>query len=287
MSKAHDRPPRKHRTLKELLATEPRCIYCENTREIAKMTVEHMPPRSMFRDKLRLKGMEYATCEACNNGTKGADVVAAFLSRIGQNGSEDGWEIEENKQFLSGVHQSAPGVLEEVFNSGKARHVYVKTQGGVHLPMIKTQTGPTVKGYMDVFSAKLAMAVFREHIGCALRMDGRIETIWFLNAGLPEQTADAMLSILPTGNTLRQGKLHATEQFAYRYNTDEKEIVAALVGFHSNLHIFVMASSNPIYEGLKSPNGTNKCKPGQLLDMLPKKRSFVLPGLPGESFLLK
>lgn len=252
------------------------------------MTLEHMPPKSMFREALRLKGMEYATCGACNNGTRGADVVAAFMARIGQNSSENGWELAENRRFLSGVRQRAPGVLEELFDDRRAEHIYVRTPGGIVLPKVRARgNGPLLTAYMNVFAAKLAMALYREHLGVALPMDGRIETIVFFNAGLAEQTMDTMLEIMPNRATLQAGKKNVGDQFAYRYSSDEREIVAGLVGFHNNLHIMVMATSNPIYEGIESPVFANKCRPGQLLEMLPKPKALVLPGLPGGPLILK
>lgn len=283
MGTPRDGSPRNHRTHRHIVQNEPRCIYCANTHETAKITLEHMPPISMFRDRQRLKGMEYATCQPCNNGTKGADVTAAFMARVGQETPEDSWEVRENRKYLSGIIQSAPGVVEELFDQRKAEHVYIRGPGGILVPKIRARAnGPMLKGYMDVFAAKLAMALYREHIGVALPLEGRIETIVFFNAGLAQQTAETMLAILPVGATLTMGQRHVTDQFAYRYNTDDKEIVAALVGFHSNLHILVMASSNPIYEGLDTPVFANKCRPGQLLTMIPRKKPVVmLPGLPG------
>jgi hypothetical protein len=39
-----------------------------------------------------------------------------------------------------------------------------------------------------------------------------------LNAGLAQQTGEAMLSMLPEVATLTPGKPHASEQFVYRCN---------------------------------------------------------------------
>jgi hypothetical protein len=53
------------------------CIYCAQRSQ----TVEHMPPVIMFTRKQRPKGLEFASCEACNGGTKHADLVAAYIGR--------------------------------------------------------------------------------------------------------------------------------------------------------------------------------------------------------------
>ncbi len=192
------------------------------------------------------------------------------------------WRAHEMLDLRRMLDMRAPGVLAEVLDKNKARPMLLERPSGLLVEKIQMRAdGPLTKAYLDVFSAKLAMALFREHTGQALPLDGRIETLWFLNGGLPEVTAHTLLTILPEHKTLVAGRHHVAEQFAYRFNTDESEIVAALVGFHSNFHVFALASSNAIYEGIKSPTGTHKCRPGELISMMPKPQRFILPGLPG------
>ena len=68
----------KSRSRQEILAGEPRCIYCD----AAPSQLEHMPPKAMFRGRVRPSGMEFAACQSCNNGTSAADLVASFVARI-------------------------------------------------------------------------------------------------------------------------------------------------------------------------------------------------------------
>ncbi len=43
---------------------------------------------------------------------------------------------------------------------------------------------PRLNAYLDVFSAKLGMALYRELVGVSLPLDGAVYSTWFLNAGL-------------------------------------------------------------------------------------------------------
>lgn len=245
-----------------------------------------MPPIGMFRARSRPKGMEFAACAACNSDTRGADLVASFVARFGQEDDLNSWTLQENLRSRRMMAMRAPGVLEEIFDDRTTQNVLVARPSGLLEQKVVTRvSGPLTRGYLNVFSAKFAMALYREHIGEPLPLDGRIETIWFLNAGLSEETAQAMLSILPMNNTLTQGKFSVPKQFSYRYNTDGKEIVAALAGFHNNFHIFVLSSSNPIYEGLEEIP-SHKSRPGQLTEMLPNRR-ILLPGLSSIPFSSK
>lgn len=226
----------------KLLAGAPRCIYCEQPAT----TIEHMPPVGMFRSRLRLSGMEYPSCEPCNVGTKAADVVACAMARIRATDIPDDWQTKELGRLIGSLDQLAPGLRDEMTRDGRAEQTWRWTPGGLLRPAVTVHAdGPILKRHLTVFTAKLGMALYREHVGEPLPPGGGVFTKWFLNAGLNQEQAEAMISILPIGGSLRQGRQHSIEQFGYRYNCDDKHIVAALAGFHSNLHAFVLATSTP------------------------------------------
>ena len=231
-----------------------------------------MPPKIIFSGKARPSGLEFGACDECNNGTSGADIVVAFLARLSQDDRPA--MLAEAAQLRGKMIQIAPGVFEEFRDPAKAQKVWQRTQGGI-LKSVATvnMDGPLTKAYLTIFSAKLGMALYREHVGIALPLDGGVQIQFFLNAGLARATAEAMLKVLPGHKTLQQGKFQVHDQFAYRYNCDERSIVAALIGFNSNLHIFVVATSEPEKYGfpIQRPH-FYFAKPGQLKSLLPMGR---------------
>lgn len=231
---------RKSRKLRNIVANESRCIYCDRRPS----TIEHMPPRNMFVGKARPSGLEFAACNSCNSGTTGADLVASFLARVSpENGHLD--LFREGMHWASTIDQKAPGFRAELLRTDKQRRVLTRTRAGILVPAISINAdGPITTGYLAAFGGKLGMALYREHIGEPLPQDGRVHVMHFLNAGLNEDQAQAMLAMLPLHDTLKQGKFTVPEQFAYRYNTDQKGILAALVHFHSNLRFFLIAHSS-------------------------------------------
>lgn len=262
----------KKMTHRLMLETEECCIYCAAHPD----TVEHMPPLVLFLNRQRPKGLEFAACRECNNGTKGADAVAALFSRISHTDRDPYWENGDGVTLRHTVDRDAPGVRDEVFDERKATTRWMKGVAGVLTPKtIIHADGPLVKAYLDVFAAKLGMALYREHTGRPLALDGGVQTIWYMNGGLSDKTALAHLSILPIDGSLKQGSLTARDQFAYRYNCDEKSIFAALIGLNSNFHIFLIASSTPEKFALplnmpKIASTTNFLRPGQLVNHLIK-----------------
>jgi hypothetical protein len=264
---------RKSRTREAILATELRCIYCSGPPQ----TLEHMPSRGMLRGRERPSGMEYAACASCNNGTRGSDAVAAVIARLHPDNSESSWQGNETRKLMSALDNYAPGVREEMSNPDKVRSQWLRRPGsGVLQRVVRVNAdGPKLKAYLTVYGAKLAMALYREHVGTALPLDGATWCQFALNAGMSQQHLNERVKILPVQETLRQGQKNVADQFAYRYNCDARSVVAAVAQFHRGLWLTVFASCDPkIIELFKKPLFLNLpasalIKPGELLQRLP------------------
>ncbi|MDX8536545.1 hypothetical protein RFM23_02805 [Mesorhizobium abyssinicae] len=274
---------KKSRSRAEILVPDAVCIYCGGPAN----RVEHMPPRSMFKGKDRLSAMEYPSCEACNNGTSGADSVAAFIARIEPDGAGGSWKAVENFSQVIALNEFAPGVLDELLDDRKAFDADLPTSGGILTKRRVTHaSGPLVRGYLNAFAAKFAMALYFEHTGQVLPADGAFLTTWYTNAGITQQMVHETLRIMPGRGTLTQGRNNSGNQFAYRYNTDLKTIVAALASFHTGLYISVIATSEPDAFCLATQKGetVNYGRLGELLSIMPRSarsRLVTLPNLAG------
>jgi catechol 2,3-dioxygenase-like lactoylglutathione lyase family enzyme len=190
--------------------------------------------------------MEFACCEECNVGTKAADLIAACMARVTQFETPGDWRTPEFARYIQSAEQLVPGIKAEFLREGKFAHSWRTGPSGLFQKVVEVRAdGPILSRHMTVFTAKMGMALYREHVGQPLPLDGAIFTKWFLNAGLSQESAEAMLAIMPIGGALRNGRKHSIEQFGYRYNCDERSIIAALVGFQSNLHLFLIAAAEP------------------------------------------
>ena len=258
----------RHRTA--ILNREPRCIYCNNPA----ITVEHMPPLSMFIDRHRPSGLEFAACQDCNHTTSPADLVAGFFARLPRPDNPGSPLLKEAQQRLRRLDRQAPGLLAELFKSGRTTRTWFKSPIGLSHQAIQVKAdGPRVKAYMSVFGGKLGMALYREHVGHALPLGGGVYTMFFLNVGLPDAAVEKSLPTLPLQGDLKQGAFHVREQFAYRYNCDGKSIIAAIVGFHTHLHFLLVATSDPVFfsfPSLLSQPTADFVKPGELISRVPQ-----------------
>ena len=236
-----------------------------------------MPSRGMLRGKLRPSGMEYAACHACNSGTRGSDAVAAVVARLHPDNGESSWQTKETRKLMAALDPYAPGVREEVSRPEKARSEWLRRPGSGFLQqMVRVHAdGPKLKAHLGVYGAKLAMALYREHVGTALPLDGAIWCQFALNAGMTQAHLDERVKIMPLHETLRQGQKNVLDQFVYRYNTDQRTVVAAVAQFHRGLWFTLFASCDPkIIELLNNPTflglrASVLVKPGELLKLLP------------------
>jgi hypothetical protein len=252
-----------------MVAAAPRCVYCN----AIPTTVEHMPPLMLFNGRSRPSGLEFPACSDCNNKTKGADAAVAFLSRIAKSGPEDFWYSQAGKDLNATFRRDAPLAHQEFIDLPK-RNVLLKNSAGILLKSVEIRIrGENVVQHVNVFSAKIAMALFYEHTGFALPESGIVQAAWYTNHGLSDEHANVMLRILPGQGELKQGKFTVWDQFAYRFNTDNKTITAGLVGLHRNMHIFFFATSTPERYGLPvagvlDPVTSFVARPGGLIKML-------------------
>lgn len=260
---------RKNLAKAAIVAAEPRCIYCASPAA----TIEHMPPRGMFRDKQRPGVMEFGACTACNDGTRGADAVAAMFARIAPFHNESSWQTKEARGLVGAVVAHAPGVIEEVFNPGKGRVEWVPGPQGFRKVVKIAADGPRVHANISVFSAKLAMALYRHHIGVALPLTGAVWCQFALSGGMVQEHLDQRIEKLPITGTLSQGRKHVSDQFLYRYNTDERTVVAAVAEFHRAFWITLFASSDQriidiFSKDTKALPASVFVRPGDLLRLL-------------------
>jgi hypothetical protein len=270
------------KTHAQIRASAKSCVYCLMPLTDANYSLEHMPPIGMFKKSQRLKGLEFGGCKACNEGTKAADAAVAFFARIDQFGDDVlNWKVQEAVKFLASADDGAPGFVNELFEERRDRDVIRQTPGGVLVPLAETHTGPIGQSLLNVFAAKLGMAMYHEYVGEPLPRAGGVHGMWFLNAGLGEQTAEDMLKILPGAGTLKAGRKSASGQFDYRYNSDDKSIVAALTHFQGNIHFFTIAMADPATYGFpKTMPFSAFVRPGELLKHMPKSRPAIIMPLP-------
>ena len=229
-----------------LLGSSPWCIYCGDSAD----TIEHMPPKQMFIRKQRPKGLEFSSCQKCNNGTGKSDLVASLLGRLSVDPSADD-EAAEFKKLLSAVRNNVPGLLEEMQIDPTAEKLERKDlpiqEGGG----ILRANGPLVTKHMLVFGAKLGFALHYEALRKVVPPTGGVQPRWFSNAQAARgEIPTGLFSLLPdTGQTLKQGSRDVSDQFQYAWalhdeGTPEPQHALFYATFHRSFAIAVVSATD-------------------------------------------
>ncbi len=209
---------RTRRAHSRILQKASRCVYCGGAAD----TVEHMPPRIMFRGKQRPKGLEFPSCRPCNNGTSTSDLVASLIGRMSPD-PETQTDRDDVDKLLRSVHANVPGLLEEM-RMGRGgqklalRGLSVDPDSGA----LKAN-GPLLTKHMNIFGAKIGFALHAEAFGEPVPLDGAVMPIWYSNhQALRGELPQELLSVLPEGKTLSQGRKEVSDQFQYTWAITEE-----------------------------------------------------------------
>lgn len=219
----------------------------------------------MFRSRHRASGLEFASCRRCNEGTRAADAVASFMARLSRDPHRDDWRFPEARRLISTVDLLAPELRGEVFNRNVKTKWLWTVNGLIQAHAELLVNSPSLERHLATFSAKLTMALYREHVGHALPLEGAVYTIHCLNSGLDHAQADKILGFLPLFRILRQGSKNSEGQFEYRFNCDNRSLFAALASLHGNIFIWMLAAADPVTYGfVASLPRIVTTKPGEL-----------------------
>ena len=191
----------KRRAHAVILTAHPWCIYCG----MKANTIEHMPPRAMFDKRQRPKGLEFPTCRDCNNGTSLSDMAASLLARA----YPDARTPDDLKRLLGGARNNIPGLIEEMVDAGAG---------------LLRVDGPILKKHINVFGAKLGLALHYEAHGSPVPRAGGVQPMFFTNvSALRGELPAAIIELLPTPRTLKQGKWEVGDQFKYSWALTEEK----------------------------------------------------------------
>lgn len=243
----------------------PWCIYCGG--DVPSTTVDHVPPIIMFAERKRPKGLEFGSCEACNRGTKHADLVAAMIGRSMPDSRTEAARTE-TKRIFSAINNNIPGLLQELYLSPEQQSAKGwRTQDGGGL--LRTN-GPLVSSHMQTFAFKIGFALYYEMTKTILPKTGGVVARWFSNyerlqGGFPQSVFEHLLP--PT--TLRQGKFEVSDQFEYQWRIAEGDRMAMFLStFRHSFAVLAFAAVDKALFDVETEHPFKICMPGELTSLL-------------------
>lgn len=259
---------RRRRAHQDILDNCPYCIYCGGD-EFA-TTVEHMPPRMMFKKKERPKGLEFASCKSCNEGTRHADLVASLMGRIYPDATTE-LEKSEYKDLLKAVNNNIPGLLPEMWIGHGGQKIARKRlppnfgNGGV-----LRVNGPLLSAHMEAFAAKIGFSFHYEATGEIISSRGGVFARWYTNIErYGGNFPDELVAMLPAPLTLKQGKKQVSDQFQYSFAvTTDKSNGAFVATFRHAFAVAAISAADRRFLDKNCPFPELVWEPGEIITRL-------------------
>src|SRR4051794_32377937 len=91
------------------LAAHPLCAYCGQSAT----TVDHCPPRSLFRARHWPETYEFPACESCNRAARLDEQALAVLLRIDMTEHKSDQDRSEWEKLVRGVRNNQPQLMRE------------------------------------------------------------------------------------------------------------------------------------------------------------------------------
>lgn len=217
----------KHNSYKtKLLRQHPYCCFCGGTTK--SVSIDHMPPRKLFLDGIRPKGLEFPACRRCNEGCSQLDAAIRWLA------------FSQSPIALSGAgklgekyHQHTVNAMKNWANNntglgGTFSHTgeqLVQINGIVHRTSTIEIDPVIFENFLDPWAVKQSLALWYWHSNLIFSDQGLIRVFWFAPTRQTEkQQAIKSIPFSFDYYALQQGKWDTSNQFKYQYlvNTEER-----------------------------------------------------------------
>lgn len=245
----------------------PHCIYCGG--DVLATTVDHVPPIIMFAERRRPKGLEFAACEGCNQGTKHADLVAAMIGRSMPDATTEAAQAE-SKRIFAGIANNIPGLLQEMhLPEHRQRRTRARLPAAPDGGFLRAN-GPLVSAHMQTFATKIGFALWYETTKTILPKQGTVAARWFSNVDRLEGTfPQSVFDILLPATTLKQGRFEVSSQFSYQWRLAEgNEMGMFLATFRHSFAVLSFAAIDIGKFDVPTEHPMRLVQPGQLTHLL-------------------
>lgn len=245
------------------LAAHPICCFCGGKSRAT--TMDHFPPRTLFRERKWPEGFVFPACKACNDASRKAELLVAMIARSFPD-AEDPRHKTELHNLMASVHRNFPGLLEGMRIS-RAREKREFRERGVpatfssEIGMFSIQDA-RFDDAVSAFATKLLLALMYRHTGTVLPPSGGMPFRWFTNSqNLDEMLPrDILAPLLKEFSELKRENTSLDDQFFYRFSVaDTKRAAVFLIFFSQSL--VVLGFVFPEIDAVKLPDNTVVLRP--------------------------
>ncbi|TCS09167.1 hypothetical protein [Rhizobium sp. BK418] len=225
------------------LDAHPLCFFCG--RQSA--TIDHVPSRECFRDRVWPEGYEFPACYACNNGAGPMEqVVALYLLMGNHDGTRPTSQFEK---LIAGVRNNAPQFLPKVDMSANAKKRAL-SQYNFPLPTDQPIAKAPIVELPDknreafrLFERRLICALYYLHMDEVMPLTHMIRThrLQAIQKSA-DQLVHEVIPMLPNGIVTKRQNTNIGDQFFYNWHGDHETKMFAFLAQFSLSFVFIGAA---------------------------------------------
>ena len=230
------------------LKNNPLCIYCGSLAT----TVDHCPPRCLFKDRQWPEGYTFPACNYCNMEARQDEQAMAVLTAVRLNKPPDPRERAVWAKHLIGVRNNAPKIYSEFqtrVSANETRRSFRDAFGSAGDDLRRVgwgviPIGNATQEAIKRFLIKFSKAMFYRYIG---KLHDGVVYIRYCNLlemqQQPETLKEILLLTSLESDARRNGK-SLRDQFYYRYGFHkELEAIHIVVQFSEQMTFWLMIHS--------------------------------------------
>lgn len=232
------------------LAKHPICAFCGGGTPAT--TIEHCPPRALFQNRQWPEGMEFPSCDACNQGSRNLDLLVAMVGRFDpftHLGNRDG----RLPGLMTRVHARFPGLFRKMMPSLSEarranREIGLKPpEGGTSQDTGLVKVPPEIHKAVETLAQKLVKGLFYLETGSVFPHNGGLLFQWFTNANVIREGRATLLEAFSVFSgkapVVERTGTDLSDQFAYRLAVGEEAGVILLQARFGKSFGFVILGS--------------------------------------------
>lgn len=219
--------------LAQFLIQHPKCCYCGGG--VDAESIDHVPPRAIFKGKLRPAGLEVPACSHCNAAHSPFDEFFAFIAFL-QLSSKANHVEPRFDSMISGLVPRFPEAMVEIVR--KSKRGWVKDASGLLRPVIvATFEEPAVHFAVEYMAARISSALVYVFHGASVPLRTCFKTRWVSNASGDRAAVVKLAHGLPNYISLKQGSFDTSDQFEARYFIEDRTRAGFVFNFHRSFQV--------------------------------------------------
>lgn len=210
-------------------------------------TIDHVPPRTCFPDRIGPEGFEFPACEWCQNASRKDELALGFFARL-VDPDDDAYREDQSANALMGLRNNLPHLVPDFdLPASEKRRAYreydIERPVGVFgsdLPVV----GVPEEAHVSLlrYARKLACALFYREMRRPAPSDYFVWTTWSQGENRAQMEAwRKFVEMTPLITRGGRANLDFRDRFGYRCNKKaDPDLFAAIAQFGRGLALAIV-----------------------------------------------